>query len=82
MRCIGSSIHLKNKFGAGYIVNVSVRSSGGSYTDLPIGGAMEHDAHKAEGVKAFFKQVRFHWQEIPGSPTAAICLSPLALSPS
>lgn len=56
MRCIGSSIHLKNKFGAGYIVNVSVRSAG-SYVDLPGATSWEADAHKADAVKAFFKQV-------------------------
>lgn len=57
MRCIGSSIHLKNKFGAGYIVNVSVRSAG-SYVDLPGATSWEADAYKADAVKAFFKQVR------------------------
>eukprot|EP00271_Cylindrocystis_brebissonii_P002761 TRINITY_DN13562_c0_g1_i1.p1 TRINITY_DN13562_c0_g1~~TRINITY_DN13562_c0_g1_i1.p1 ORF type:complete len:960 (+),score=162.56 TRINITY_DN13562_c0_g1_i1:682-3561(+) len=51
LRCLGNSIHLKNKFGSGYIVNVAVRS--GSVNDLTSDSELER---RAMNVKNFFAE--------------------------
>eukprot|EP00850_Spirogloea_muscicola_P008456 SM000045S16201 [mRNA] locus=s45:178603:184208:+ [translate_table: standard] len=58
VRCLGTSIHLKTKFGAGYILNLSVRALGprkvGSDTDLA--GQAAAEAQRAVVVKDFVKE--------------------------
>ena len=51
IRAIGSSIRLKQKFGAGYQVSISVLPPGGSQLNLA------DMAAKADVVKAAFRQV-------------------------
>lgn len=52
-RCIGTSIHLKSRFGAGYIVNVSVRSE--ERRSRP---ELKHEEEqRRENVKRFFREV-------------------------
>lgn len=53
LRCIGTPIHLKTKFGAGYLVNVSVRREDGLQQP---GEAAREDVRRA-GVKDLFQQV-------------------------
>lgn len=47
LRCLGTSIHLKNKFGTGYIINISVRSAQDN-------GTNEDVEKRAAKVKDFF----------------------------
>eukprot|EP00192_Tetraselmis_astigmatica_P020949 CAMPEP_0117674012 /NCGR_PEP_ID=MMETSP0804-20121206/14798_1 /TAXON_ID=1074897 /ORGANISM="Tetraselmis astigmatica, Strain CCMP880" /LENGTH=279 /DNA_ID=CAMNT_0005482827 /DNA_START=381 /DNA_END=1220 /DNA_ORIENTATION=- len=49
LRCIGSSLRLKNKFGAGYCISVNVQPGRGSTSALNI-------ADRASLVKDFFKR--------------------------
>eukprot|EP00475_Leptophrys_vorax_P029658 TRINITY_DN4376_c0_g2_i5.p1 TRINITY_DN4376_c0_g2~~TRINITY_DN4376_c0_g2_i5.p1 ORF type:complete len:983 (+),score=58.52 TRINITY_DN4376_c0_g2_i5:142-3090(+) len=61
LRCIGTSIHLKNRFGAGFVVTVGVQSSTGlsvpSALDLQAEQQMKSAAaEKAAAVKAFFRE--------------------------
>ncbi|BBN17980.1 ABC-2 type transport system permease protein [Marchantia polymorpha subsp. ruderalis] len=55
LRCIGTSIHLKTRFGAGYIVNVSVRKeSVGNSPIMPASSPRGEELRRDE-VKQFFK---------------------------
>lgn len=53
LRCIGTPIHLKTKFGAGYLVNVSVRREDG----LQQSGEAAREEVRRAGVKRFFEEV-------------------------
>lgn len=53
LRCIGTPIHLKTRFGAGYRVNVSVRKEDGV---LQAGEAAEEELRRQK-VKQFFAEV-------------------------
>ncbi|KAL2613565.1 hypothetical protein R1flu_025257 [Riccia fluitans] len=58
LRCIGTSIHLKTRFGAGYIVNVSVRKDSASNTPLatiPSSVSDGEEVYRNE-VKEFFRE--------------------------
>ncbi|CAI5527518.1 unnamed protein product [Closterium sp. Naga37s-1] len=60
LRCIGTSIHLKNRFGAGFLVTVGIGAKGGtpSAVDLQADNAAKAAvAEKASAVKAYFKEV-------------------------
>lgn len=52
LRCIGTPIHLKTKFGAGYLVNVSVRREDG----LQQPGEAAREEVRRTGVKNFFAE--------------------------
>lgn len=52
LRCIGTPIHLKTKFGAGYLVNVSVRREDG----LQQSGEAAREEVRRAGVKRFFEE--------------------------
>jgi ABC-type multidrug transport system ATPase subunit len=52
LRCIGTPIHLKTKFGAGYLVNVSVRREDG----LQQPGEAAREELRRTGVKNFFQE--------------------------
>lgn len=54
LRCIGTSIRLKSKFGTGFIANVSF--SGGLSSQSPPGNEAVV-SEQQESVKEFFKQV-------------------------
>ncbi|CAI6001248.1 unnamed protein product [Closterium sp. NIES-64] len=59
LRCIGTSIHLKNRFGAGFLVTVGIGAKGGtpSAVDLQADNAAKAAvAEKASAVKAYFKE--------------------------
>ncbi|CAI7736838.1 unnamed protein product [Closterium sp. NIES-54] len=59
LRCIGTSIHLKNRFGAGFLVTVGIGAKGGtaSAVDLQADSAAKAAvAEKAAAVKAYFKE--------------------------
>ena len=58
LRCIGTSIHLKNRFGAGFIVTVGISSGNQSAATLRGEAAQKMIAEKIEGVKKFFAEVR------------------------
>lgn len=63
LRCIGTSIHLKTRFGAGYIVNVSVRKeSVGNSPIMPASSPRGEELRRDE-VKQFFKDVSIWYQE-------------------
>ncbi|OAY80034.1 ABC transporter A family member 2, partial [Ananas comosus] len=53
LRCIGTSIRLKSKFGTGYIANVSF--SGNGTGQSPINNSTAPSEHHLEQVKSFFK---------------------------
>lgn len=53
LRCIGTSIRLKSRFGTGFIANVSFAASNGA---SPPGGDVVSTADQ-EAVKRFFKTV-------------------------
>lgn len=51
LRCIGTSIHLKSRFGSGYVVNVSVRKAArGSISP-------EEDERRRSSVRKYFMDV-------------------------
>lgn len=52
LRCIGTPIHLKTKFGAGYLVNVSVRREDGMQQP----GEAAREEVRRTGVKNFFAE--------------------------
>eukprot|EP00897_Mesotaenium_endlicherianum_P000650 jgi/Mesen1/10586/ME000085S09913 len=53
LRCVGTSIRLKSKFGAGYIVNVSVAAGRGGGGERGVDAAAEESV---AAVRAFFRQ--------------------------
>lgn len=53
LRCIGTPIHLKTRFGAGYLVNVSVRTEDGV---LQAGEEAKEEIRRQK-VKHFFAEV-------------------------
>ena len=56
LRCIGTSIRLKSRFGTGFIANVSFAGSNNGQTP-PVRDVVDDTTHH-EDVKKFFKQVR------------------------
>lgn len=57
LRCIGTSIRLKSRFGTGYIATVSFLGNGAGQTFNANGGDAATVAPQAEPVKQFFKYV-------------------------
>jgi len=55
VRAIGSSIRLKQKFGAGYVLSVSAVGAARSYTDLPALAAAVHK--RSTNIKDFVRCV-------------------------
>ena len=55
LRCIGTSIRLKSRFGTGFIANVSFNDNGNGQ-NTPNREGVDTTLH--EDVKQFFKQVR------------------------
>lgn len=55
LRCIGTSIRLKSRFGTGFIANISFSGSANGTSYNGDGDKNHHDA-----VKQFFKYVRSH----------------------
>lgn len=55
LRCIGTSIRLKSRFGTGFIANVSFNNGSTNGQSLPHGVALTTSHHEA--VKQFFKYV-------------------------
>jgi ABC-type multidrug transport system ATPase subunit len=53
MRCIGTPIRLKTRFGAGYVVNVSVRSENSTCDPAQLA----EEEQRRSTVKQFFKEV-------------------------
>eukprot|EP00245_Coleochaete_scutata_P012781 TRINITY_DN5005_c0_g1_i1.p1 TRINITY_DN5005_c0_g1~~TRINITY_DN5005_c0_g1_i1.p1 ORF type:complete len:1006 (-),score=193.03 TRINITY_DN5005_c0_g1_i1:975-3992(-) len=54
LRCLGTSIHLKSRFGAGYVVNCGFRTAGpglGGYSN----GAADDSTRRITAVKKLFK---------------------------
>lgn len=57
LRCIGTSIRLKSRYGTGYIANVSFLGNTPGQTPNGYDGTPSNDQH-LELVKQFFKDVR------------------------
>ncbi|RZR93530.1 hypothetical protein BHM03_00022055 [Ensete ventricosum] len=57
LRCIGTAIRLKSRFGTGYIANVSFPSNAPGQTPNVFGSAPASNPH-LEPVKQFFKDVK------------------------
>lgn len=55
LRCIGTSIRLKSRFGSGFIANISF--NGNNIEHSPANGDAISTTHR-EAVKLFFKNVR------------------------
>lgn len=55
LRCIGTSIRLKSRFGAGFVANVSFANANGGQTPPPNGVSNAPAGH--EEIKQFFKSV-------------------------
>lgn len=55
LRCIGTSIRLKSRFGAGFVANVSFANGNGRQTPPPNGISTSPTDH--EDIKQFFKSV-------------------------
>ncbi|KAH9617986.1 hypothetical protein KSS87_021559 [Heliosperma pusillum] len=53
LRCVGTSIRLKSRFGTGFIANISFV---GNLIGTPYSGDAPADTHSQEAVKRFFKQ--------------------------
>jgi ABC-type multidrug transport system ATPase subunit len=53
LRCIGTPIRLKTRFGAGYVVNVSVRSENSTRDPAQLA----EEEQRRSKVKQFFKEV-------------------------
>jgi len=60
IRCIGTPIRLKTRFGAGYVVNVSVRTE--HSTQDP--GHLAEEEQRRTQVKQFFKEVNYSWNHV------------------
>jgi ABC-type multidrug transport system ATPase subunit len=60
IRCIGTPIRLKTRFGAGYVVNVSVRTE--HSTQDP--GHLAEEEQRRTQVKRFFKEVNYYWNHV------------------
>lgn len=58
LRCIGTSIRLKSRFGTGFIVNVSFSGSNGQTPTPERYTVNDTTTHHHEDVKQFFKHVR------------------------
>ena len=56
LRCIGTSIRLKSRFGAGFVANVSFANSNGGQTP-PNGNGVLTTPTGHEEIKHFFKSV-------------------------
>jgi ABC-type multidrug transport system ATPase subunit len=58
LRCIGTSIRLKSKFGTGYIANVNFSGNGHTQSPNVVNGSTETPVNpNIEVVKQFFKEV-------------------------
>jgi ABC-type multidrug transport system ATPase subunit len=58
LRCIGTSIRLKSKFGTGYIANVNFSGNGHAQSPNVVNGSTETPVNpNIEVVKQFFKEV-------------------------
>jgi ABC-type multidrug transport system ATPase subunit len=60
LRCIGTSVRLKSRFGSGFVVNVSVKKETTGNNFLQNGNdslLREGSGHQSEPVKHFFKEV-------------------------
>lgn len=55
LRCIGTSIRLKSRFGAGFVANVSFANGNGGHNSPPNGISTTPTGH--EEIKQFFKSV-------------------------
>jgi len=60
IRCIGTPIRLKTRFGAGYVVNVSFRTE--HSTQNP--GHLAEEEQRRTQVKQFFKEVNYYWNHV------------------
>lgn len=59
LRCIGTSLRLKSRFGTGYIATVNFIGNTHGQTSNDNGGDADASAPQVERVKQFFKHVCF-----------------------